>query len=377
MTGVIVYRDKLLPYSETFIQDQAEGLSRYDPVFAGTRRVAGLELPTQRVVLLNGDRKFRVLNEVGARFLGNFDKRTVGELQRHSPALVHAHFGQDGVSAGRLAKRLGIPLCVTYHGSDVLRKSRSLARGSLGDRQWLALRSRMARSSAAHICVSNYVATALRKLGFPQERIVVHYIGVDTSRYKSMPLTERSGLLFVGRLEPNKGCAAAIEVASALQKRGEPARLSVIGDGSQRAELEQLASKLRARVDFLGAQTSDRVAAAMSRARLLCAPSGPDRSGASEGFGRVVIEAEASGLPVVAYATGGIPEALKQGETGWAVSTDDLAGLVVRASGLFKDDAEWQRMSTNGLRFVAQNFELRHQTRLLEAIYDRCVGGIL
>ncbi len=107
----------------------------------------------------------------------------------------------------------------------------------------------------------------------------------------------------------------------------------------------------------------------MNRARVFCVPSVTVDSGASEGFGMVFAEAQAMGLPVASFETGGIPEAVVHGETGLLARERDTAGLAQNIIALLSDRAMWERFSDAGRRRARELFDIRRQTAALEDIY--------
>ena len=131
--------------------------------------------------------------------------------------------------------------------------------------------------------------------------------------------------------------------------------LVIIGDGPLRPRLEQTARELALRhVSFLSTQPAGLVRYWMNRARVFCVPSVTVDSGASEGFGMVFAEAQAMGLPVASFATGGIPEAVVHGETGLLARERDTAGLAHNIISLLSDRAMWERFSDAGRRAGAR-----------------------
>lgn len=111
----------------------------------------------------------------------------------------------------------------------------------------------------------------------------------------------------------------------------------------------------------------------MARAKVFCAPSVVAASGDAEGFGIVFIEAQAMGLPVVSTRSGGIPEAVEDGQTGLLVTQNDPDGLAQAILRLLQDGELWQRFSTAGRRRVIRQFNLAQQTRRLEDLFSEVV----
>jgi colanic acid/amylovoran biosynthesis glycosyltransferase len=112
----------------------------------------------------------------------------------------------------------------------------------------------------------------------------------------------------------------------------------------------------------------------MSRASVFCVPSVVAASGDAEGFGMVFIEAQAMGLPVVSTLSGGIPEAVKNGETGLLVAEGDSAALAEAILRLMQDEELWQQYSLAGRRNVVNHFNLAQQTGRLENLFEQLLA---
>jgi colanic acid/amylovoran biosynthesis glycosyltransferase len=182
-------------------------------------------------------------------------------------------------------------------------------------------------------------------------------------------------VLFVGRLVANKGCDHLIRAMARLRPLHPEAELVVIGDGPERPALEALAAARLERFRFLGTQAPDGVKEWMSRARVFCVPSVTVATGASEGFGLAMAEAQAMALPVVSFRTGGIPDAVEDGVTGHLLAEGDEPGLAMAIAHLLSDRATWQRFSAAARERVVRLFDLRTQTEKLEALYDEVVAA--
>lgn len=159
-------------------------------------------------------------------------------------------------------------------------------------------------------------------------------MGVDLSRFNSAPRTSTSDatveLLFVGRLAEKKGVGqllAAVE-DSRLSSRTDY-RLTIVGDGPLRRQLEAQASgpALRGKVSFLGALSHEELGPRLNSAHVLCAPFVVGKDGDRDGMPAVVMEAAASGLPIIASDIGGVRDIVETGVTGWLLPSGDVAAL--------------------------------------------------
>ena len=109
----------------------------------------------------------------------------------------------------------------------------------------------------------------------------------------------------------------------------------------------------------------------MSKASVFCTPSVVAKSGDAEGFGMVFAEAQAMGVPVASFATGGIPEAVEHGITGLLAPERDTNALAENIVTLLTDAPLWTRFSAAGRERVHKHFDLAKQTAKLEQIYQQ------
>jgi glycosyltransferase involved in cell wall biosynthesis len=286
-------------------------------------------------------------------------------LARRNPALVHAHFGPDACNAIELAGSLQVPLVVTFHGYDITMSDRHMPH------LYVQRRERLKIAGARFLCVSNFIRDRVIAKGFPASKALVHYTGIDTEFFTPEPAIERSPIvLFVGRLVAKKGCEYLIRAMARVQETLPEARLVIIGDGHLRAQLQLQARTLLKSFQFVGVQQPASVKNWMNRARVFSTPSVTAESGDAEGFGMVFSEAQAMGLPVVSFASGGIPEAVADGQTGLLVPEKDSTALADSILLLFRERELWSRFSEAGRARAKALFDLRKQASLLEGVYD-------
>jgi len=369
MRNVVVYRHQLFMRSEVFIVQQATALTGFRSIFVG-RELYGQPPQGATVRTLAAAGRVAVLRSALLRDPAPY----VAAVQDLDPVLVHAHFGVEGVYALGLARRLGRPLVTTFHGFDATRSVGSLLQSRKPSWIHYALgRSRLAAEGDLFICVSDFVRRRVLELGFPEERSITHYIGVDTDAIRPAATSQcEKTVLHVARLVEVKGTHLLIEAFERIAQRDPKARLDIIGDGPLRASLEKLTRSLRLedRVRFLGEQPHDAVLDRMHGAATVCLPSLTTRSGQVEGLGMVLLEAAAAGKPVVATRHGGIPECVVDGETGFLVAERDTAALADRLLTLLSDPPLRERMGQAARRRVAREFDLRRQTANLEKLYQ-------
>ena len=372
MKTVIIYRQTLLPISETFIQAQADSLRSFRPHYVGLLPAEqSLKLPSDATLFsrtrsLASNGLTKLYNSAGVA--PRFHQR----VRRTEPALIHAHFAPDGASALPLAEALRIPLLVTLHGYDVTVRD-SFVRKTLAGRLYLRRRAQLWERATRFLCVSEFIWQKAIEAGFPREKLRVHFIGINRHVFRPAEAPTGKLVLFVGRLVAKKGCIHLLRAMRRVQDAEPLAQLAIIGDGPLRKSLEQSARHLRLRCEFLGSQPSSAVSEWVRRSTLLCIPSVIAPDGGSEGLGMVILEAQATGRPVVGFRTGGIPEALKDQVTGLLAASEDEEGLAQHILRYFQDEAFWQSSSARGIEWTAERFDLERQTRELEAIYEECL----
>jgi colanic acid/amylovoran biosynthesis glycosyltransferase len=370
---VVIFCDHLLYPSETFIQAQVGALREYEPVFAGSRRVPGLELPAEKVYLVNEGGPFAKFHEIRFKVWGTAPALTK-QLKELKPVLLHAHYGPNGLRVLPLVSRLKVPLITTFHGTDITITDIRHHKTYLGFRYYMANRGKLKASSATFLAVSKFVERRLLDHGFPADRTLLAYTGIDTTKFRPASAEDRPNILFVGRLVKQKGAEFAIRAAGEVQKQLPDVELVLIGDGSMRQELENLAKQSLRRYRFLGMRTPGEVHDWMSRASVICMPSVTMPSGEAEGFGMVCAEAQAVGKPVVAFQSGAISEIIRHERTGFLAVERDWQSLAQYLVILLQNADLRLQFGLAGREVIVREFNLERCTRRLEEIYDVVSG---
>jgi colanic acid/amylovoran biosynthesis glycosyltransferase len=270
--------------------------------------------------------------------------------------VVLCHFGEQGLRAD-LVRRIGAfdaPLVTIFHGYDMSRYVRE--HGS-------SVYAKLFEGGALMLPISDHWRTKLIELGCPSEKIRVHHMGVDC---KAIPFRERRSsdhtprILSVARLTEKKGIEYALKALGMLAQRGVAFEYDIIGQGPLRATLEGLAREvgLEGRVTFHGGQARERVSELRENAHILLAPSVTASDGDQEGIPVAIMEAMASGMPVISTIHTGIPELVVDGITGYLAKERDADGLAEAISRLLSERPRWPTMGREARRIVEERYDL-------------------
>jgi colanic acid/amylovoran biosynthesis glycosyltransferase len=211
--------------------------------------------------------------------------------------------------------------------------------------------------------------------GCEETKIVVHYSGIDCSKFKyahrQRVLGEPIKVLTIARLIEKKGVAFAIDAVSRLLSKGEKVEYSVVGHGVLREYLQQLIESrgVGQQVKLLGWKTHEEVKMLLEESHVLVAPSLTSESGDQEGIPNAIKEAMATGLPVISTFHSGIPELVTDGVSGLLVPERDAASLAEALAYLIRHPEICNAMGQAGRKQVEQKFDTRSLNKKLEELY--------
>lgn len=304
-------------------------------------------------------------------------KTLVRLLKAHRINILHAHGSKAGLISRPAAVAAGVPAVVMTMHNSIFYSGRNC---------WI---SRLA--AAAEGFLSRYtggiitVSEALRRemIGRAKvspDKVVTIYNGIQPERYRKAP--DRNYLRAVAgippdkkvvgtvcRLAPQKGVGFFLKAAAELTSRHEETVFLVVGGGPMREQLEREAARLnlRGKVFFTGErQDVNRIMPCLDIFVL---------SSVTEGFPLTVLEAMASGCPLVASRTGGIPEIVDDGVNGLLVNPGDVSGLAGAVSGLLADPEKCRKLAGEARRRVEQNFTEKEMAAQTGALYQALYAG--
>ena len=358
-----VFNSNFLPYSQTFVYEQLVNHARYQAeVFCWrTENLDWFPFPdVHRANIAYG----------ATRFSPAFYRRFAAKRFD----IVHAHFAPGAIYALPYVERANLPFAVTFHGYDVplLWNQRRFH-----PQFWpflLHSKQRLERMTLG-LCASNDLKELLLSYGVPEEKLRVHRLGIDLTRFR-MKETPREGPLrvcVIGRFVEKKGIDYAIRAFA--RHASESCHLDIIGDGPMDRELRALVDRLGIGpfVSFLGVLKAEQVAAHLRASDVLLAPSVVNRVGERESGLIVVKEAAASGVPAVGTVHGGIPEIIDEGVTGYLVQERDVEALSSRLGTLLADAALRERMGKAARAKMERQYDVRKRVAELEDLYDEAI----
>jgi glycosyltransferase involved in cell wall biosynthesis len=290
------------------------------------------------------------------------------EMRRSGVGHIHAHYGTHPALAAMLAARLvGIGYSFTVHAHDLFVNTTMLAE-----------KIRLARFV---VTISEYNRRRIGALAGADAaaKVVVVRCGVDPAMFaaqdRQLPADGPARILAVASLQEYKGLDRLITACSLLRDRDVAFVCEVVGEGPLRASLERLIARLglREQVRLLGPRDQHDVQARMARASVYVQPSVIARDGQMEGIPVALMEAMASGVPVVASALSGIPELVRHGETGLLVPPGQPTALcdAILACVSSPDGAVARARRARAL--IESAYDLRQNAKQLAALFDRAL----
>ncbi len=278
---------------------------------------------------------------------------------------LHAHFASSATSVARMAARFAdLPYSFTAHAKDIFHESVDPADFR-----------RKLREAAAVVTVSDFNLAFLReRYGVDARRVARIYNGLDLDRFPfSAPGERPPEILAVGRLVEKKGFSDLLEACAHLRDRGVSFSCRIIGGGdleaALRARIERL--DLGAHVCLSGPRPQREVIERLRRAAVFAAPCVVGSDGNRDGLPTVLLEAMALGTPCVSTDVTGIPEALRDGETGLQVPRRAPAALADALARLLSDAELRVRLATAARRLIETSFDVHRNAARLRNLFVR------
>lgn len=295
-------------------------------------------------------------------FLVAFAAKSYNIAKSHKIEILHCHWWIPAGLIGAFISLLSnIPLVITVHGTDV----RLLANSNTLQ---LIAQSVLQRAQAITV-PSDYLLQEITRL-FPSLHSKIFKIPIPVDLKPSLTThreTPIHQLISIARLSPQKGLNFLIDACARLKSEGVALNLSIVGDGEEREGLNRQIQSLKLvnEVTLLGEIPHNKIGEYLAKADLFILPS------LQEGFGVGLIEALLYKKPVIGTDSGGIPDIIKNGETGLLIPPQDPVAMAEAIKLLLKDKRLARRLAKNGYRYARANFAPERVAAQMLQVYQR------
>lgn len=292
-------------------------------------------------------------------------------LERHGADLMHIYFGHTGVHLLPFIEEWDKPCVVSFHGADVAHKKEIKDYPAKLRRLFDAVPLVFARSQS--------LVDRLVHLGCPPEKLRINRTGIPLHEFpfvdRRSPPDGKWRVVQACRLIPKKGVATSLRAFAIFKKDNPKAEFFIAGKGPLQPELEMLADGLGILRDvhFVGFLSQRKLFELYGSSHLFLHPSEISANQDQEGVPNSVLEAMATGLPVVATRHGGIPEAVDHGRTGFLVAEEDHVGLANAMQLITRSPDLLAQMGARAHSTILQRFEQDAQIDQLESFYEEAI----
>jgi colanic acid/amylovoran biosynthesis glycosyltransferase len=328
-------------------------------------------LPRPRInFLLRFQRKYLQRMEP-VFYRGEYDQLE-GVLTRRNAQLLHVYFGHTGVHLLPFMRNWSRPSLVSFHGMDIMLRNEEPGYNHRLRALLATLPLVLARSES--------LGSRLMELGCDASKIRINRTGVPMGGFPylvhSPPADGAWCIIQASRFIEKKGLEITLKAFAEFRKKYPNSELILAGEGPLESQLKDLARTLGVggSVHYPGFLNQKQLAAAYRSAHLFLHPSQTTTSGDQEGVPNSMLEAMASGLPVIATLHGGIPEAVHSGYDGLLVPERDTAALANALFEIAEDSVTYETFSRNAAQSVRENFEQGRSIARLEGFYRELIN---
>jgi colanic acid/amylovoran biosynthesis glycosyltransferase len=366
-----------LPLTQNWIYNQIRFLNRWRSIVLCKKLENVGKFPLDNIYSLKSlPRPLKISRLVYSKAKGYFPYYWHIVKTQHVKFL-HAHFGPMGYQSLSLARKARIPLVTTFYGSDLSRLPNKF-------KTWRKRYRKLYEKGDYFFVEGPYMRQQLIKLGCPPEKIHIQQLGVDLSK---LPFEIRKisndgivRILVAATFAEKKGLPYAVDAFGRVSKIYPNVQMTIIGDSRDRPNEKAIKKKLQElvahyhceeKVTFLGYQPYNSLLKQFYNHHIFLSPSIQASDGDNEGGVPVtIIEASATGMPVISTRHCDIPSVIKHGISGFLVEEKDVKALVDALINLVEDPKQWVIMGHSGRKHVEQEFDIKKTVFELEEKYN-------
>ena len=365
--------------TKSFVQNQIIKHVKYKPAvifrYHSNKNDAGFaEFNRDDIPILNlaSDKNI----DLNLRYLKRISKKDVKKildyLDNNDVSILHFHIGSDACIYSDIMRLSQKPSVVSFYGYDA-----SSFRYFLWGYGGYLLKKRLFPYVSKVLVMSPDMKNDLLQIGCPEDKIIVHYYGTDVKKFiqkKNYTENEDVTLIIISCLDPQKGHRYMLESLMLVHQQNKKIKLKIFGTGSIEKEIKKIINKnnMNSYVSLNGKLTygSKEHLNELYEADIFIHPSVQAKNGSKEGIPGAIVEAMASGLPVISTYHAGIPYIINNMETGILISEWDVNGLSESIKLLINDVKLRTKLGKAGQAYATENLDLDVKEIELESIYN-------
>lgn len=362
---VLHFKTHYLNPSETFIDRLTRNHETFEPVVATcykksfTDSLRIYEMPRKGINGVINTLQLKLNQSPG--FLNDV-------IQQEKPDIIHGHFGLDSYRLISVSRKFKIPFIVNFYGHDVIRLPQEFG--------WKQRYKRLRKHMTWAIAGSEDMRQNLIKLGFSKERITTIKLALNTEEIQFQQRENAEPkLMMIGRIVEKKGFIYAIRAVHLLKEILPNIELSIFGDGKLLPQLKTEIKKLglEKQIHFHGFTDNKSIVQQLYKHDILLVPSVQAEDGDREGIPQTTVEGMATGIPVIASTHAGLPELVKDKETGLLIPERDSEAIKNAVLELINTPSLVKKVSFNGRKEVEKEHNIKIQVKKTEELYKKLI----
>ena len=356
--------------TETFIANQINFQNKYKSIVFTVKQLNNL--PVNATIFESAGKSFLPLNLLTREQVGSF----FSIYNRERPSLIHGHFLTDSSFFHPFSKKINIPKVCSGYGYDVSNfPKRYFGFGKFYFKN-------LFKEYTVIVAMSTDMADDIIQLGCPASKVIVHYYGTDTQYFnfnRTFEDKEFFNILTIASLVPKKGHLTVLKALKHLKSQFPHINFKymIVGDGPLLASLKKYINEngLEKQVTFLGLiKHGKELMEIIQSADVFVHPSVTDRNGGKEGIPGTIVEAMASGLPVISTYHAGIPEIITDKHDGLLIKEDNYVELSDLIYQLYNNSGLRSKLGENAKNTATTKLDIRIKNEELIKIYDRLIN---
>jgi len=379
MKTILHIKHLYLPISETFVYEYIRGIKNYHCIVASVLTKNLKLFPYNELFSADSEPLYKqywnyIIQKATRVFRTQYRITPFYDkiVRNYKPDLLHAHFGMEGVQSLFLKHRYGIPLLTIFYGVDFSVKSK--------ETYWKKAFKKLFNEGDLFIVLSEDMKNDLTNIGCPSAKIKVHRLGIDINKFKfTVRKPQKSGepiiIYSCARFTEKKGLEYLIKAFAKVRNKHKDTVLKIVGDGPLRKKLHKLTDELNLKdcVYFLGYLPYQELPRMLYNSHIFVLPSVTASNGDKDEISMVIVEALATGLPVVTSYHAGINEVIKDGVHGFLAHERNVDEIAEKLNILIENQSLWKDIGLAGRTLVENEFDIEKQIPKLEYIYSQLI----